>query len=400
MTHNTPQSSGAKGWFNERFPLFAQCRDYLTNYQVPKNLNTWYVFGFLALLVLCIQLLSGLVLLMHYKPDAQKAFQSLEYLMSEVPLGWLVRYMHSTGASMLFVVVYLHMARGFLYGSYRKPRELVWILGVFVFLCLMAEAFLGYLLPWGQMSYWAAQVITEVLTAVPRVGADLALWVRGDYGVSDVTLGRFFAFHVLLVPLVFGGLVVLHVLALHAVKGSVLSSKLAEAECVPFHPYYTVRDVFAAVVFLLVFVTVVFFAPEMGGYFLEYNNFIPADPLRTPEHIAPMWYFSPFYSMLRANTVSMLGVDAKAWGALCMGASVLILFFLPWLDRSPVAEMSKRPCVHKVFYAVFFSVFLVLGYLGLRPFSELGLRVSQCCTVLYFVFFLTMPWWSRWGRFR
>lgn len=393
---DNPDSSST--WFEQRLPLISRSKNHLRTYLVPKNLNGWYVFGFLALLVLGMQVLTGIVLLMHYKPDAAKAFQSVEFLMREVPLGWLMRYMHSTGASMFFVVVYLHMVRGFLYSSYRKPRELVWLFGMGLFLCLMAEAFMGYLLPWGQMSYWAAEVITSVLEVIPKIGPDLALLVRGDYGVSDATLGRFFALHVVAVPLLFFFLVFLHVHALHAVGPSNPSG--GDQPRVPFYPYFFVRDVMVAVVFLLVFFAIVFFAPEMGGYFLEPNNFVPADPLRTPEHIAPMWYFAPFYAMLRACTVSFLNVDAKAWGALVSMASVGVLCLLPWLDRSPEPVLSLRPFWQRVLFLLLLLAFVGLGVLGLQPTSAQGLVWAQCCTVGYFLFFLTMPWWSRRGDFQ
>jgi len=352
---------------------------------------------------------TGIFLVMHYKPDAAKAFQSVEYIMRDVPWGWLVRYMHSTGASMFFVVVYLHMMRGLMYGSYRKPRELVWIFGVAIFLCLMAEAFMGYLLPWGQMSYWGAQVIVNLFTAIPFIGPDLGIWIRGDYVVSDATLNRFFSFHVIAVPLVLLGLVVAHLVALHEVGSNnpdgveIKDKKDANGvplDGIPFHPYYTVHDIMGVGVFLMVFSAIVFFAPEMGGYFLEYNNFIPADPLKTPAHIAPVWYFTPFYSVLRAITYPFLGVDAKLWGVIAMGGAVVILFFLPWLDKSPVKSIRYRPTLHKIIYGVFIVSFLILGYLGVQPPSPVGEKVSQLCTLIYFAFFLAMPWWSKKGQFK
>ncbi|WP_017761643.1 cytochrome b, partial [Pseudacidovorax intermedius] len=398
---------------------------------------------------LVIQIVTGIFLVMHYKPDATQAFASVEYIMRDVPWGWLIRYMHSTGASAFFVVVYLHMFRGLLYGSYRKPRELVWIFGCAIFLCLMAEAFMGYLLPWGQMSYWGAQVIVNLFSAIPFIGPDLALLIRGDYVVSDATLNRFFSFHVIAVPLVLLGLVVAHLLALHDVGSNnpdgieIKANKDAQGrplDGIPFHPYYTVHDIFAVVMFLIVFTAVIFFAPEMGGYFLEYNNFIPADPLKTPNHIAPVWYFTPFYSMLRAITsemmyaliacvvgaavfgvwktrmasvakiavvvaaviacAMMLSIDAKFWGVVVMGGAVIILFFLPWLDKSPVKSIRYRPSWHKYLYGVFVVVFVVLAYLGVQPPSPIGERVSQVGTLFYFGFFLLMPWWTRLGEFK
>ncbi|MBQ0131077.1 MAG: cytochrome bc complex cytochrome b subunit [Comamonas sp.] len=445
-------STGAKvtNWFENRFPsAFAGYKQHMSEYYAPKNFNFWYIFGSLALLVLVIQIVTGIFLVMHYKPDAEKAFASVEYIMRDVPWGWLIRYMHSTGASAFFVVVYLHMFRGLLYGSYRKPRELVWIFGCAIFLALMAEAFMGYLLPWGQMSYWGAQVIVNLFAAVPVVGPDLALLIRGDYVVGDATLNRFFSFHVIAVPLVLLGLVVAHLLALHDVgsnnpdgveikaPGAPKGTNGNPLDGIPFHPYYTVHDIFGVGVFLFLFSAVVFFAPEFGGYFLEYNNFIPADPLKTPAHIAPVWYFTPFYSMLRAITTEMMYVlvacvalaaafavfktkmaglfklvivggallaaaamlvfDAKFWGVVVMGGAVVILFGLPWFDLSPVKSIRYRPSWHKYLYAVFVVNFLILGYLGVQAPSPIGERVSQVGTLFYFGFFLLMPWWSQLG---
>ncbi|MCE2745261.1 MAG: cytochrome bc complex cytochrome b subunit [Burkholderiales bacterium] len=403
------ETTGVLGWIDQRFPLTSTYKAHLSEYYAPKNFNFWYFFGSLALLVLVIQIVTGIFLVMHYKPDAAKAFQSVEYIMRDVPWGWLVRYMHSTGASMFFVVVYLHMMRGLLYGSYRKPRELIWIFGVAIFLCLMAEAFFGYLLPWGQMSYWGAQVIVNLFSAIPVIGPDLAIWIRGDYVVSDATLNRFFSFHVIAIPLVLLGLVAAHLVALHEVGSNnpdgveIKEKKDANGkplDGIPFHPYYTVHDILGVGVFLMVFSAIVFFAPEMGGYFLEYNNFIPADPLKTPAHIAPVWYFTPFYSILRAITFPFLGLDAKFWGVVAMGGAVVILFFLPWLDKSKVKSIRYRPALHKWIYAVFVINFIVLGYLGVKPPSSVGQIVSQIGTLYYFLFFLAMPWWSKLGTFK
>ncbi|MCR2745115.1 cytochrome b [Limnobacter parvus] len=403
------ETTGVMGWIDQRFPLTSTYKAHLSEYYAPKNFNFWYFFGSLALLVLVIQIVTGIFLVMHYKPDAAKAFQSVEYIMRDVPWGWLVRYMHSTGASMFFVVVYLHMMRGLLYGSYRKPRELIWIFGVAIFLCLMAEAFFGYLLPWGQMSYWGAQVIVNLFSAIPVIGPDLAIWIRGDYVVSDATLNRFFSFHVIAIPLVLLGLVAAHLVALHEVGSNnpdgieIKEKKDADGkplDGIPFHPYYTVHDILGVGVFLMVFSAIVFFAPEMGGYFLEYNNFIPADPLKTPAHIAPVWYFTPYYSILRAITFPFLGLDAKFWGVVAMGGAVVILFFLPWLDKSPVKSIRYRPTLHKWIYAVFVINFIVLGYLGVKPPSDIGQIVSQLGTLYYFLFFLAMPWWSKLGSFK
>jgi len=395
-------------WIDERFPLTSTLKQHLSEYYAPKNFNFWYFFGSLALFVLVIQIITGIFLVMHYKPDAALAFASVEYIMRDVPWGWLIRYLHSTGASAFFIVVYLHMFRGLLYGSYRKPRELIWIFGSLIFLCLMAEAFFGYLLPWGQMSYWGAQVIVNLFSAIPVIGPDLSLWIRGDYVISDTTLNRFFAFHVIAIPLVLLGLVVAHLVALHEVGSNnpdgVEIKKHKDAQTgipldgIPFHPYYTVKDIVGIVVFLAVFTTIVFFAPEFGGYFIEYNNFLPADPLRTPEHIAPLWYFTPFYSILRAVTYPLFGLDAKFWGVMAMGAAVVIITFLPWLDRSPVKSIRYRGLIYKIFLAVFVIAFFVLGYLGVLPPTPGRTLVAQICSVIYFAFFLLMPFYSKIDR--
>ena len=436
-------------WVDNRFPASKLYKEHLSEYYAPKNFNWMYFFGSLAMLVLVIQIVTGIFLTMHYKPDANLAFASVEYIMRDVPWGWLVRYMHSTGASAFFIVVYLHMFRGMLYGSYQKPRELIWIFGVAIFLCLMAEAFMGYLLPWGQMSYWGAQVIINLFAAIPFVGNDLSILIRGDYVVGDATLNRFFALHVIALPLVIVGLVVAHIIALHEVGSNnpdgveIKAKKDASGkplDGIPFHPYYTVHDILGVSVFLLLFSAVVFFAPTMGGFFLEFNNFIPADPLKTPAHIAPVWYFTPFYSMLRAVTTPFVNVlvglllvagvmgflfaglkgiwrfapmgaavvgagvllafDPKFWGVVVMGLGVMILFPLPWLDRSPVKSIRYRPSWNKWLYGAFVVNFLVLGYLGILPPTTLGTIVSQAGTLFYFGFFLLMPWWSRLGEFK
>lgn len=449
VSPNAPAGERLLNWVDNRFPLSKLWNEQWGNYYAPKNFNFWYIFGSLAMLVLVIQIVTGIFLVMHYKPDATQAFASVEYIMRDVPWGWLIRYMHSTGASAFFVVVYLHMFRGLIYGSYRKPRELIWVFGCAIFLCLMAEAFMGYLLPWGQMSYWGAQVIVNLFAAIPFIGPDLALLIRGDYVVSDATLNRFFSFHVIAVPLVLLGLVVAHLIALHEVGSNNPDGIEIKAnrgpdghpvDGIPSHPYYTVHDILGVVIFLTIFSAVIFFAPEMGGYFLEYNNFIPADSLKTPNHIAPVWYFTPFYSMLRAITSEMiyaliacvvlaavygvwksrlavifkgaiviaavgaialmLSIDAKFWGVVVMGGAVIILFFLPWLDHSPVRSIRYRPTWNKYLYGVFVINFVVLGYLGVQPPSPIGERVSQIGTLFYFGFFLLMPWWSRLGNFK
>jgi ubiquinol-cytochrome c reductase cytochrome b subunit len=447
ISPNAPAGAKLLNWVDNRFPLSKLYNDHLGQYYAPKNFNFFYIFGGLATLVLVIQIVTGIFLVMHYKPDAALAFGSVEYIMRDVPWGWLIRYMHSTGASAFFIVVYMHMFRGLIYGSYRKPRELVWLFGCGIFLCLMAEAFMGYLLPWGQMSYWGAQVIVNLFAAVPFVGPDLALLIRGDYVVGDATLNRFFSFHVIAVPLVLLGLVAAHIIALHEVGSNnpdgveIKATKGADGhplDGIPFHPYFTVHDIFAVCMFLMVFTAIIFFAPEFGGYFLEYNNFIPADPFKTPLHIAPVWYFTPYYSMLRAITsemvmvliacvvgaaavsvfmfkmpaifkiaivgaaaavsAMMLSTDAKFWGVVIMGGAVVILFFLPWLDNCAVKSIRYRPSWHKYMYGIFVVNFIVLAYLGVQPPSAIGERVSQVGTLFYFGFFLLMPWWSKMGE--
>ena len=404
-------------WFDARFPVTSMWRSHLSEYYAPKNFNFWYFFGSLAIVVLAIQIITGIFLVMFYKPDGSLnasgipvAFASVEYIMRDVQWGWLIRYMHSTGASAFFFVVYMHMFRGMLYGSYRKPRELIWVFGVLIFLVLMAEAFMGYLLPWGQMSFWGAQVIVNLFSAIPLVGEPLSIWIRGDYVIGDATLNRFFSFHVFAVPLALLGLVVAHILALHEVGSNnpdgieikdKVDAKGIPLDGIPFHPYYTVKDIVGVVVFLIVFASIVFFAPEGGGYLLEYNNFYQADPLKTPLHIAPVWYFTPFYSMLRAMVWPLLGLDAKLWGVVAMGAGVVILAFLPWLDRSPVKSIRYRGPIFKILLTLFVFSFLILGFLGTKPpeytfFGFIpGAPVAQLMTLYYFMFFLTMPWWSK-----
>lgn len=461
---------GALEWVDARFPATSLWKEHLSEYYAPKNFNFWYFFGSLALLVLVLQIVTGIFLVMHFKPDASLnasgvpvAFASVEYIMRDVEWGWLIRYLHSTGASAFFVVVYLHMFRGLLYGSYRKPRELIWIFGLLIFLCLMGEAFFGYLLPWGQMSYWGAQVIVNLFSAIPVIGPDLSLWLRGDYVVGDATLNRFFSFHVIAMPLVLLGLVAAHIIALHEVGSNnpdgveIKKNKDANGiplDGIPFHPYYTMKDIVGVVVFLIVFSAIVFFMPEFGGYFLEFNNFIPADPLKTPPHIAPVWYFTPFYSILRAITsdfvpflwlflgvvgwlcvrparmpvivklgylgfvgamfillgvpavlaswvgikltsIIFVGLEAKFWGVVAMGASVVIIGALPWLDLSPVKSIRYKGPIYKIVLAIFVVAFFILGYLGVLAPTPMRTLVSQVCTLIYFGFFLLMPWYSQ-----
>ncbi|BAZ94914.1 cytochrome B subunit of cytochrome bc1 [Thiohalobacter thiocyanaticus] len=400
-SNNDKIQGGLMGWIDGRFPLSSLWNDHMAKYYAPKNFNFWYFFGSLALLVLVIQIVSGIFLTMHFKPDAERAFASVEYIMRDVEWGWLIRYIHSTGASAFFIVVYLHMFRGMLYGSYKQPRELIWIFGVLIFLALMAEAFFGYLLPWGQMSYWGAQVIISLFAAIPIVGDDLALWIRGDYVIADATLNRFFAFHVIAVPLVLIALVVAHIMALHEVGSNnpdgieIKKNKDANGipvDGIPFHPYYSVKDIFGVGVFLIFFAIVVFFVPEMGGYFIEPPNFEPADPLKTPEHIAPVWYFTPYYAILRA----VPSIAGSAFpGVAAMGVAVLIFFLLPWLDRSPVKSIRYRGPLYKGALTLFVISFIVLGWLGTQPATETLTLLARIFTAIYFAFFLLMPIYTR-----
>ncbi|KQQ57524.1 cytochrome B [Pseudomonas sp. Leaf129] len=388
---------GLLQWIEARLPVGRVWRNHLSQYYIPKNLNVFYIFGSLALLMLLNQLLTGIWLTMNYTPTAEGAFASIEYIMRDVEYGWLLRYLHSTGASAFFIVIYLHMFRSLLYGSYQKPRELVWVFGMSIYLLLMAEAFMGYLLPWGQMSYWGAQVIISLFGTIPIVGADLAQWIRGDYLVSGVTLNRFFALHVVALPLLIVALVVLHILALHEVGSNnpdgIDIKRLRDADGKPldgiaFHPYYTVKDLLGVAVFLFVFSAVVFFFPQMGGYFLEPANFEPANVLKTPEHIAPVWYFTPFYAILRAVPDKLMGVCA-------MGLAIAIVFVLPWLDRSPVKSMRYKGGFSRAALALFCLAFVALGYLGMQPATTAAIWAARVCMLLYFCYFLAMPLYTR-----
>ncbi len=398
------QSSGFLGWIDERFPLTKVWKEHLAEYYAPKNFNFWYFFGSLAMLALVIQIVTGIWLAMNYKPSAHDAFASVEYIMRDVDWGWLLRYLHSTGASAFFIVVYLHMFRGLMYGSYRKPRELLWILGLIIYLAMMATAFFGYLLPWGQMSFWGAQVIVNLFAAVPVVGEDLSIWVRGDYVISDATLNRFFAFHFLM-PFVLAALVFIHIVALHKVgsnnpdgieikkgpKGNRWDPK-APADGIPFHPYYSVKDIAGVAGFLILFSAVVFFAPDFFGLFLEPPNFQPANPLQTPAHIAPVWYFTPYYAMLRA-VPPMFGSQFP--GVVVMFAAILIMFALPWLDRSPVKSVRYKGLLFKIALAIFAVSFVILAWLGMLSATPTRTLLAQVFTVLYFLFFLLMPWYTK-----
>jgi ubiquinol-cytochrome c reductase cytochrome b subunit len=395
-------AGGVINWIDQRLPVVDFYNKHIGQYYAPKNFNVFYFFGSLAMLVLVNQIVTGIWLAMHYKPSAAEAFASVEFIMRDVEWGWLVRYMHSTGASFFFIVVYLHMFRALLYGSYQKPRELIWVLGMFIYLALMAEAFLGYVLPWGNMSLWGAQVIISLFGAVPIIGTELTEWIRGDFVVGDATINRFFSLHVVALPIAILGLVVIHLAALHEVGSNnpdgVEIKKVKDAtgkpvDGIPFHPYYTVKDIWGASVFLLLFFFVIFFVPHFGGLFLEWDNFAIANPMVTPEHIKPVWYFTPYYAMLRA-------IPDKFLGVVIMGGAVLILFLVPWLDKSPVRSMRYRPVLHRVILALFITSFLILGWLGLQPGSETQTLIAQICTFLYFAFFILMPIWSRMGAFK
>ena len=391
-------------WIDDRFPLTKVWEEHLAKYYAPKNFNFWYYFGSLALLMLVMQIVTGIFLTMHYKPDTGLAFASVEYIMRDVDWGWLLRYMHSVGASFFFIVVYLHMFRALLYGSHRNPRELIWLVGMVIFVALMAEAFMGYLLPWGNMSYWGAQVILSLFDAIPLVGHMLSEWMRGYFVVSDATLNRFFAFHVIAVPLILAALVFVHIVALHKVGSNnpdgveIKKKKGADGiplDGIPFHPYYTVKDIVGVTVFLMLFSAVIFFAPELGGWFLEPDNFMPANILQTPSEIVPLWYFTPYYSILRANTFAFFGIEAKLWGVIFMGLAIVFFFFLPWLDRSSVKSIRYRGWMYKAALAIFVVAFLTLGYLGTQPAAGPNLIIAQVCTVLYFAFFVLMPFYTK-----
>ena len=445
--HDNHKSANAfMEWVDRRMPLTKVWNEHLAEYYAPKNFNFWYYFGSLAILMLVIQIATGIFLTMHYKPDAELAFASVEYIMRDVPWGWLVRYLHSTGASAFFVVVYLHMFRGLIYGSHREPRELVWLIGCVIFVALMAEAFMGYLLPWGNMSYWGAQVIISLFDVIPFVGPALTEWIRGDFVISDATLNRFFAFHVIALPLILCLLVFLHLVALHQVgsnnpDGIDIDKLKDEAgkplDAIPFHPYYTVKDIVGVAGFLILYLGVIFFWPDVGGIFLEKDNFAPANPLQTPPDIVPLWYFTPFYSILRASTDNLLsaysvlsalaivgtvflkGIDfkfkavaiaallvfivglntmgAKFWGVMFMAVSLIFLFLLPWLDRSPVRSVRYRSAPFKVMLVLFIIAFFILGYLGMNAPTPTKTLLAQICTTIYFAFFLLMPWFTQMG---
>jgi ubiquinol-cytochrome c reductase cytochrome b subunit len=396
---------GLRDWVDARLPIVNAWKKHLSEYYAPKNFNFWYFFGVLSMVVLVIQLLSGIWLTMNYTDSAEAAFASVEYIMRDVEYGWILRYIHSTGASAFFFVVYVHMFRGLMYGSYQRPRELIWVFGMMIYLVLMMEGFMGYVLPWGQMSYWGANVIVSLAGAIPIIGDDLLVWVRGDFLISGATLNRFFALHVVALPIVLIALVVLHVLALHEVGSNnpdgidIKKNKGPDGiplDGVPFHPYYTIyHDLPGVVLFLFVFCAILFFTPEMGGYFLEVANFQEANPLKTPEHVPPVWYYTPFYSMLRAVTVPLFGIDAKFWGMLVMFGAIAILFVLPWLDKSPVRSMRYKGWYSRIALLLFIVSFLILGVLGTQSVSPAKTALAQIMTVVYFAFFILMPWYTR-----
>ncbi len=400
-------------WVDARLPVVDAYKRHMSEYYAPKNFNFWYYFGVLSLVVLVIQLVTGIWLVMNYKPDANLAFGSVEYIMRDVPAGWFIRYLHSVGASMMFLAVYLHMFRAMLYGSYKGPRELIWILGMIIYIVLMAEAFFGYLLPWGNMSYWGAQVIISLFGAIPVVGEGLAEWVRGDFVISDATLNRFFAFHVILLPLLLALLVYLHIVALHKTGSNnpdgveikkQKDDKGVPLDGIPFHPYYTVKDIFGAAVFMAIFLAIVFFAPELSGWFLEKDNFEPANILQTPPDIVPLWYLTPYYSILRAVTFEWLPGGAKLWGVMAMGLAIVLFFFLPWLDRSKVKSIRYRGWMYKTILALFAVTFVMLGYLGTKNPGHIDLIWfknvvwAQIGLVIYFAFFLLMPIYTQLDR--
>ncbi len=393
-----------KNWIDQRFPLTKVWNEHLAEYYTPRNFNFWYFFGSLAMLVLVMQIVTGIFLTMHFKPDAAHAFASVEYIMRDVDWGWLIRYLHSTGASAFFIVIYLHMYRGLLYGSYKTPRELIWILGMVLYIALMAEAFMGYVLPWGQMSYWGAQVIISLFGSVPVFGPDILTFILGDYAVGDPALNRFFSLHVIALPLILVILVFLHIVALHTVGSNnpdgveIKHNKNKNGipkDGIPFHPYYSVKDIVGVVVFLMIFLVVVFFAPAMNGYFLENANFVEANPLKTPSHIAPLWYLTPFYSVLRAIP-PMFGSQFP--GVVGMFAALLILIALPWLDRSSVKSIRYRSWPYKVALGIFVISFIVLGYLGMQPVTPINALLAKVFTVTYFGFFILMPWFTSIGK--
>ncbi len=391
-------------WIDYRLPVIKAFKTHMSEYYAPKNLNIWYAFGVLATLIFANQLLSGIWLTMFYTPTADDAFASIEYIMRDVDSGWIIRYMHEVGASFFFIVVYLHIFRGMMYGSYKRPRELVWIIGMVIYLLMMAEGFFGYVLPFGNMSYWGAKAILSLIGAIPIVGEDLQIWVQGDFVIGGATLSRFFAFHVVLVPLILVAGVYLHLIALHQVgsnnpEGIDIKTQMDKngipLDGIPFHPYYTVHDMVPVVIFLMLFFAAVFYFPSGGGYFIEPPNYVPANNLSTPDHIAPVWYYTPFYAMLRAVTIDFFGIDAKLWGLVVMAGAIIIVFFLPWLDKSPVNSLRYKGQASKVMLMLFAISFIVLGILGTKPADWAPFWVAPAFTIVYFSYFFAMPIYTR-----
>ncbi|MAF82510.1 MAG: cytochrome b [Chromatiales bacterium] len=405
MSLLTRKSTDLLHWIDYRLPIIQAFKTHMSEYYAPKNLNFWYFFGVLAMLAFANQLLSGIWLTMFYTPTIESAFASIEYIMRDVESGWIIRYMHEVGASFFFIAVYLHIYRGFLYGSYKKPRELVWLIGMFIYLLMMAEGFFGYVLPFGNMSFWGAKVIMNIIGVIPVIGEDLQIWVQGDFFISGATLSRFFAFHVALVPIILIAGIYLHVIALHQVgsnnpEGIDIKAHKDEngipLDGIPFHPYYTVHDLIPVVLFILAFFVTIFYFPDGGGFFIEPPNYIPANNLSTPDHITPVWYFTPFYAMLRAVTITFLGMDAKFWGLIVITGAILVLFFLPWLDRSPVKSLRYKGRVSKAFLMIWTFCFIGLGVLGIKPADWAPEWVSPTFTIIYFAYFLLMPFYTRW----
>lgn len=384
-------------WINKRYPLTEFWRKHLSEYYAPRNFNFWYFFGSFSLLVFVSQIVSGIWLVMEYVPTADGSFASVQHIMREVRYGWLLRFMHTTGASAFFAVVYLHMYRGLIYGSYQKPRELVWLVGMVIYLMLLIEAFTGYVLPWGQMSFWGAAVITSFASAIPYFGDIILVWLRGDFSVSSVSLHRFFSLHVIAIPLLLVILIFVHLVALHHVgsnnpDGIDIKAKKDKngvpLDGIPFHPYYTVKDLVGVVVFLLVFCYILFFAPTVGGIFIEPDNNILANPLQTPPEISPVWYMTPFYAMLRA-------VPNKLFGVMTMAGAIALMFVLPWLDRSRVRSIRYKGILSKIAIVVFVISFVGLGYLGHESVSSVRTLFARLLTVTYFGFFLLMPFYTK-----
>ncbi|MBA2655233.1 MAG: cytochrome b N-terminal domain-containing protein [Gammaproteobacteria bacterium] len=384
-------------WIDSRFPLSSFWRKNFAEYYAPKNLNFWYYFGAFSLLVLANQIITGIWMSMFYIPTGNEAFSSVENTMRYVNLGWLIRYMHSTGASAFFVVIYLHIYRCIMYGSYRKPRELLWLIGVVLYILLMAEAYTGYVLPWGQMSFWASRVISAIIMAIPFIGGPLAVWFIGDYSVSSVTLHRFFSYHATGIPLIILLVVLFHLMALRKVgsnnpDGIEIKDKLDASgkplDGIPFHPYFVVKDLVGIVVFIFICALIIFYFPTFGGLFIEPENYVPSNPLKTPLHIAPAWYLAPFYAILRA-------IPNKLFGIIALASSIAVLFVLPWLDKSPVKSIRYKGTLSKIALTLFVISFIGLGYFGTQPVDDTGVWISRIFTVIYFLFFLLMPFYTR-----